>query len=106
MLEFQKLYKGGVPMTYRIHEASPQALAKITDEARKSAVPADTSNADKKLKLPFDFLQIGECFCVPFDEASESSLRVTSTNKGKKLQRKFTVIRHKNYACFEVARIA
>ena len=93
-------------MTYQIFEASPQALAKITEEARAKAKPAGQASSHHRAKYPFDELALGQCFTVPISEANEFSLRMGASSTGKKLGKKFCVLKHRDFACIEVARIA
>jgi len=90
-------------MTYPIVEASPEAKAKITNYAD---VKQTFENDHHRSKYPFDALKIGECFTVPIGEANEASIRITATNRGKKVGKKFTVIKHRDFGLVEVARIA
>lgn len=89
---------------FSIVECSPEARKKIAVDAKD--VVGTSVNEHHRVKYPFSQLKIGECFTVSIDQASEPSLRVLATREGKKESKKFTVIKHDNYACFEVARIA
>lgn len=90
-------------MSYAIIEASPEARKLITDYTDKN----DTSpNEHHRVKYPLSEVKVGYCFTVPFAEANEVGLRASATNYGKKVGKKFTVIKHSKYECFEVARIA
>lgn len=89
-------------MSYAITECSPQAKAKITSQV---GAPAEV-NKHHRTKYPIDQLNIGQCFCVPIAEANETSLRLTATKRGKATGKKFTVIKHTDFAVVEVARIA
>lgn len=88
---------------FTVCEASPKAKAKI-----KSAVDNVGTGLDegKNSRWPFNALRIGECFTVPLNSGKEISLRISATNRGKKLGKKFCVIVHKDFLCIEVARIA
>jgi len=90
-------------MKIQITEASPEAKAKIKnyDDDKGTFI-----NDHHRTKYPFDELKIGYCFAISVDDAFEASLRITSSNHGKKTGKKFTVIKHKDYKLFEVARIA
>lgn len=90
-------------MTIQIVEASPQAKARIASYEDKIGV---NENVHHRTKYPFEQMKIGECFTIPFEEASDATLRVIATNKSKKLNKRFIVIKHKDFACIEVTRIA
>lgn len=90
-------------MTYEILDASPQAKAKIVSY---DDVAGTATNEHHRTKYPFDELKIGQCFTIPNNEANESSLRITSSNRGKKTGKKFCVLKHRDFNCIEVARIA
>lgn len=90
-------------MKYEIFDASPQAKAKIVSYEDNAGTSA---NEHHRTKYPFDELKIGQCFTIPIDEASEQSLRITANNRAKKSGKKFTVLKHREFNCVEVARIA
>ncbi len=92
-------------MAYEIKDASPKAKFKIAEGAEGTAKPAEEIKPHHLAKYPFDALALGQCFTVPIDEANEMSLRMLSSTRGKKVGKKFTVIKHHEYACIEVARI-
>ncbi|UVB02958.1 hypothetical protein PM396_gp35 [Xanthomonas phage vB_Xar_IVIA-DoCa1] len=97
-------YNEGVfEMTYQIVESSPLAKARIKSYESTATVEQNTHH---RTKYPIDELNIGQSFTVPLAEANETSLRITATNRGKKAGKKFCVIKHADYQCFEVARIA
>ncbi len=93
-------------MNYEIKDASPKAKFKIAEGAEGVARAVDDSTPHHLAKYPFDALAVGQCFTVPIGEANEMSLRMLSSQRGKKVGKKFTVIKHYEYACIEVARIA
>lgn len=88
---------------YPIQESSPQAKHFIDsyEETQSTFV-----NEHKQTKYPYDEMKIGESFVVPMTEASESSLRGGSFNKGKASGKIFKFIAHKHLNVYEVARIA
>lgn len=91
-------------MSYEITASSPKAMSRIKVEVEDKS---DTFVSDNVLsKYPFSMLKIGESFTVPIKDSKEASLRITATAQGKKQNKKFTVIKHKDYDCIEVARIA
>lgn len=90
-------------MDYQIFECSPKARAKIKVEIKDLN---DTFISESGLtKYPFSQLKIGQSFTVPIEGAKESSIRLSSTGQGKKQGKKFTVIKHDELGCIEVARI-
>ena len=91
-------------MQYEIVECSPKARAKITSE--EDAYGIETSLQHQRSKYPWPLLHIGKSFIVPFAEGNEASLRNGAVAFAKKTGKKFAVIRHNEYSCFEVARIA
>lgn len=92
-------------MPYTIVECSPQARAKIKPNDG-AEVPAAEPNEHHRTKYPTDALKVGQSFTVPISEANEMSLRITASKRGKDTGKKFCVIKHADYQCFEVARIA
>ena len=92
-------------MAYPIVESSPQAKAKIQPNA-SADVPAAEPNEHHRTKYPTDALNVGQSFTVPINEANEMSLRITASKRGKDSGKKFCVIKHAEYGCFEVARLA
>lgn len=90
-------------MAYEIYECSPKAKARIKEEIVDLN---DTFKSESALtKYPFSELKIGQCFTIPISEANESSLRLASTVQSKKQNKKFTVVKHAEQNCIEVARI-
>lgn len=92
-------------MSYPIVECSPQARAKLKPQAEQSSAPVEV-NMHHRSKYPIDQLHVGQAFAVAFNEANEASLRLTASTRGKKTGKKFCVIKHADFGCFEVARIA
>lgn len=90
-------------MTYEIRVCSPDAQKLINSYDDAIGIEHSTS---KLTKYPFGSLTIGQCFTIPINEANEFSLRQCSYRAGAKLKKKFAVIKHKDFACIEVARIA
>jgi hypothetical protein len=90
-------------MSFEILPASPEAMRKIKCEIVDKG---DTfKNEHHRARYPFDSLKIGECFTFKIGEFSESSVRLSAFNVGKKTAKKFTVIKHKDLDLIEVARI-
>ena len=92
-------------MTYPVVECSPQARAKIAPNQGELSLSVEI-NTHHRSKYPIDQLQVGQSFTVPIAEANEASLRITASKRGKDTKKKFCVIKHPGFACFEVARIA
>lgn len=92
-------------MNYQIVECSPKARAKMKPNEGVE-VPAEEVNEHHRTKYPTDALKVGQSFTVPIGEANEMSLRITASKRGKDTGKKFCVIKHAEYACFEVARLA
>jgi hypothetical protein len=91
-------------MTYQIVESSPKALAKVETTEDKFGI--DETLSHQRSKYPWPLLRIGQSFTVSIIEGNEASLRNGAVAYAKKSGKKFTVIRHAEYSCFEVARIA
>lgn len=93
---------------WQIYPASPKVLAKCDAEKIGFGVASRNQNKPQS-KYPFAELLIGECFILGFAELDPTTivnLRGAARNAGKRLERKFTVVIHKQYECVEVARIA
>jgi hypothetical protein len=71
-----------------IHASSPQAMLK---KERKTFEP----------KYPWRVLTVGQSFSVQFDEMKEKTLINYAYRMGKKLKKRFRVLKHDN--CYEVA---
>lgn len=89
---------------YNVCRASPRAL-QLIDEGNDKPKGDTFVNTHHRSKYKFEQIDIGYCFTVPFAEANENSLRQMSLIHGKKLKRKFTVIKHNDHGLFEIARI-
>ena len=82
-------------MSYQIVQSSPQAMA--TGETAKKT----TTN------FPFEALEVGQSFLVPVEDFAEQSVRNAASKAGKKLSRRFCVVKHSApHNLFEVARLA
>jgi len=91
-------------MAYEICDASPKAKAKIASYEDTKGVEAQLTH--QRALYPWPMLAIGKAFAVPLAEGNEASLRNGAASYGKKTGKRFTVIRHSEHGCFEVARIA
>lgn len=90
---------------YQIRQASPKAQTKISN--REDPLWAPYIN--KKGFYPYGELMIGDCFTIPLTEINDggTTLRTMTYKWGKRLNRKFAVIKHNDEnQCFEIARIA
>ena len=82
-------------MSYQIVQSSPQAMA--TGETAKKT----TTN------FPFEALEVGQSFLVPVEDFAEQSIRNAASKAGKKLSRRFCVVKHSAlHNVFEVGRLA
>jgi len=90
-------------MNYEPGECSEKAKACILDWTDKVGT---SDECTRNTKYPFRKMLIGQSFAIPFGEVNEGNIRSQSTNTGVKLGKKFTVIKHNEYQCYEVARIA
>ena len=82
-------------MSYQIVQSSPQAMA--TSETAKKT----TTN------FPFEALEVGQSFLVPLNDFAEQSVRNAASKAGKKLSRRFCVVKHSAlHNVFEVGRLA
>ena len=93
-------------MILQIYPASPKALEFCNNV---QALPPDygATVTSKASKYPFDVMQIGHCFIVGMDAGKPGALRkavslANKTHEGKQ----FKLLRHVEYNCWEVARIA
>lgn len=91
-------------MKYEIVKCSPKAHCKILSFSDEHGIELRDEN--KKQKYPWHQIKIGESFAVPFSEANEASLRNCASKFSKKTGKKFAIIRHGEFNCFEAARIA
>jgi hypothetical protein len=89
---------------YKVFECSPKAKEKIIASDKIDFDDVSLKKHHLK-KYPVDLLKVGECFTVPWGEASEPSLRQTAAKQNKIGDKKFCVISHKDLKCFEFARI-
>lgn len=89
---------------YPITEASPKAQVKITTRDDPLWAPY----VNRKGKYPIGELKIGDCFIIPLSAVNDggTTLRTMVYKWGKRLNRKFAVIKHTDQnQCYEVARI-
>lgn len=91
-------------MAHNIVGSSPQALALV--KSNIDVFGLNTGSPHHRTKYPFDSLAIGQSFTLPIEGTNENSLRNQAIAWKKRSGGKtFTVIKHREYACFEVARI-
>jgi hypothetical protein len=91
-------------MTYELIECSPKAKAKIKNY--EDAIGVEEEASHQRQKYPWPLMKIGQAFTVPLAEGNEASLRNGASQFAKKTGKKFAVIRHGEYSCFECVRIA
>lgn len=80
-------------MPIEIVSSSPQAL-----DAAKNGVKNSKT-------YPFDKLEVGKSFTIPYDECNLQSLQVITSRKSKG-DKKFKMIKHDALQVVEVARIS
>ena len=91
-------------MENKIVVSSPQALALIKTQTDVFGV--NDVSPHHRTKYPFDALPIGQSFTLPIEGTNEASLRnQASAWKKRSGGKTFAVLKHSEYACFEVARI-
>lgn len=89
-------------MDYPIYTSSPKALKLIQSYQDDKGTSVNTHHSSK---YKFEQLAIGFSFAVPIAEGKETSLRRLATEYGKKLGKKFSVLKHQEIGMIEVARI-
>lgn len=84
----------------------PMGVERMTEFKMLNASPVAMAKKEK-IEYPFDTLQTGKCFTVPFhDDLSVTGLRNAASRAGKRLGCKFRVIKHDApHNCYEVARV-
>lgn len=92
-------------MPYEIQQCSPRVERLI--ESRVDLIGCDTekSGPGRYSIYPFNQLRIGQCFIIQFDFIKSNNVRSMASYHSKGGKR-FTVIKHTEHACYEVARIA
>ncbi len=92
-------------MTYKTFPCSDRAKAKCNFE-NFDTERGDSTHANAT--YPFAMLLIGECFTESFQEdkeKQENRLRALASTSGKRLKKRFMVLKHDEHSCFEIARI-
>lgn len=75
-------------------------------EMKKSTAKTKTRRAaGGKTKYPWNELEVGASFFVPFDEVKEPNIRQLASNRNGKGSVKFVVIKHNETEQYEVARV-
>lgn len=117
-------------MTYQIQQCSPKASARIVNceycngcgvtSPTQSDPLGDQCQACKGLGTqranvgiqaapetgyPFVAMLVGQCFTLPFESTVEKTLRNRVAVQNKKDERKFIVVKHTEFGCYEVARV-
>ena len=90
-------------MKYETYECSPQAKEKVQTTEDKFGLEA---KGKSWAKYPWDSMEIGKCFVVPFEAGKDKSLRTSAAQQKSKTGKSFVVIKHKDLKIFEVARVA
>ena len=93
---------------YNIYPCSDKAKKLILTDVDTvgTAEYSEKTWDDIKSVYPWKFLHIGESFAVPFSNCSEMWVRVNASKTGKKLGKKFGVLKHIEYCVYEVVRRA
>lgn len=80
----------------------------ITESSPKAAEAAKVKRETRAEMYPFDQLNVGQSFTVPFDECNWKSLRIIVYKRNAKYkgEREFAFIKHDDLSLVEVARIA
>lgn len=93
---------------FKLFKGSPKLLARC-DSEKINASLTSREMSKGQAKYPFAEMFVGESFTVAFAESSPTTLanlRSAASIASKRLERKFAVIVHNEYKCFEVGRIA
>lgn len=91
-------------MKYQIVECSEKAKALIKADAVDNIGISDTKS--KLAKYPYSEMEIGKGFAVPYSNVTDNNIRLSAYRAGKQMHKTFTVIKHDEHQCYEVARIA
>lgn len=94
--------------SFKLFKGSPKLLARC-DPAKMNASLTTREMSKGQAKYPFAEMFVGESFTVSFAESTPltlANLRSAASIASKRLERKFAVIIHNDYQCFEVGRIA
>lgn len=87
---------------YLLQDCSPKATPRIQRYDWNERVAEGVVG---KAIYPFDLMRIGTCFTVPFDDVGEQVLRNRVSVENKRSGKRFVVIKHGEFQCYEVARI-
>jgi hypothetical protein len=82
-------------MSYKIVEWSPEAH----DLSQSSG-----SRIIGREKYPWNKIEIGQSFTVPFDDANADSLRTYCYYQSKRLNKTFRFLKHEQFKLYEIAR--
>lgn len=92
-----------------IYPCSPKARKKLQQKDKylfnpyADPIPFELDHFNAK--YPWKELDIGKCFIVSQENIKYESIKALASRKGRLLDRKFTVVTHKEDNLFEVARI-
>lgn len=95
-------------MNFQIQQCSPKAELKIKSKIDMLGIdkPIDGINKDwRRTQYPFGILKIGECFIFTYEQKSETSVRSLASYHSR-CGKRFLVVNHSEYQCYEIARIA
>lgn len=88
---------------YLVQTCSPKATVRIQAYDWGEVVGEGLTG---KAIYPFELMRIGLCFTVPFDDVGEQVLRNRVSCENKRSGKRFVVIKHGEFQCYEVSRIA
>lgn len=94
--------------SFKLFKGSPKLLERC-DPAKMNVSLTSREMSKGQAKYPFAEMFVGESFTVAFADSSPTTLanlRSAASIASKRLERKFAVIVHNEYQCFEVGRIA
>lgn len=90
------------PSLYPLQPCSPMAAEKIGEYL--SELPVNAYLRSNEI-YPFNIMQIGQCFVVKFGSSASKRIRVITSKVNAKSKKQFTVIKHSEFECYEVARV-
>lgn len=88
---------------------SPRRAAIVSFNIVESSDAAKLAGEPKtKVEYPFDTLNVGQSFLVPFASGVvEGTLRMVVSRRNRRDKpKRYSVIKHEAHSCYEVARIA
>lgn len=89
-----------------LKEEKPENEYVIKEASNKVKAAIEVNILGNKSLYPFELLEVGKCFDVPFSEVNERAFRVLCSLNGKRTGKKFKCIKLKESGVFEVSRVA